>query len=460
MSAAEVSVSQQQDEWAENPEEFQEDESSSEFSGLAGWINDNLTPVTLLFALLGFGLGAGVQSASPSKDVIDIVNYPGELFIRALKMIVIPLIAFNMILAVNKLGDIGQTKVIGKRALAYYLTTTLFAATEGLIFFNIFNPGSGLTREADGSAPDVTPKGVVEAILDVGRSMIPDNLITAYIETNILGIIIFSLMFGISLSLEKRARVVTDWVDIANFALMRIIRVTILFTPIGILSLVAGALIAQDDIWGLLADLGIFIVACMCGWLTHGLLVYPGMYFFFVRQNPFTHYRGIVQAQMTAFATSSSAATMPVTIECTEKMGVKENITRFMLPLGATINMDGTAIYFPIAVLFLANVLQVEVDFPKQIIIAIMASFVSIGAAPIPSAGLVYLVLILDSVDIPAGPEISFVLAIDWFLDRCQTMLNVTGDSVGARIMHEIAIKDEELTKQAEQAEVSDGEIA
>jgi Na+/H+-dicarboxylate symporter len=420
----------------------------------ACWDYIGLTFQTLGGVILGFCIALILRESLGEIDsggtLVRLIAYPGDLFVSALKLIVVPMIATGMILAIINLGDLSKIKFIGGRALVYYLSTTFFAAAEGLIWVNIFQPGVGAEGEAcgvgDSDVPTYTSKPTEDAFLDVGRSMLPSNLIEAFLTTNILGIICFSLMFGFYLNKdedEAKKKVVLQFFDACNTALMSMVTMIIAFTPLGIMSLVMAEVVKQNNLGCMLSALAAFVGCTVLGLFIHAAVVYPSIYMFMTKKNPLVVFRGIVQPCLTAFATSSSAATLPVTIKASEALGVDQEIARFVLPLGATVNMDGTAVYFPIAVIFLANFQGVYLNFGSQVAIAFVSSFVSIGAAPIPNAGLVYLILIMSAVNVPIAPSISFVLAIDWFLDRCQTCVNVTGDSFGAVMFHELRKKAE-----------------
>lgn len=457
-----------------------------------------LTAQTITGVVMGFVIGIAIREADPSETTIQLLGYLGELFVNALKMVVVPLIATGMVMAIVKLGDISKIKTIGTRALLYYMLTTFLAAIEGLIWVNLFNPGGGTaagaavgeaigqgaacihrsnhfcdtldalavsiasssmdgavvnaSRVVPGACESMVPKicnqqvkkETLDAFLDIGRSMLPANLVVAYQETNIIGIIVFCLVFGFYLARQPNAQPAMDVIGAANTALMEMVNLIIVFTPIGVGSLVCGEVVKQPNLWADFAQLGLFIVTVVVGELVHALIVYPAIYATVTRTNPYKVLKTLSAPMCTAFATSSSAATLPVTIQAVEANGVHEDISRFMLPLGATINMDGTAIYFPVAVIFIANWTgQGPIGFADQLSIAFVSAFVSIGAAPIPSAGLVYLLLIMSSAGITVTGKVSLVLAIDWFLDRLQTMCNVTGDSMGANLLEFLRKRDE-----------------
>jgi Na+/H+-dicarboxylate symporter len=375
----------------------------------------------------------------------SVLGYPGKLFVAGLKMVVVPMIAAGMILSVIRLGDLKKIKYLGKRCLAYYLMTTFIAAMEGLVWVNIFQPGKGGAASTNGScAYSVAKKRTLDTFLDLGYSMIPPNLTEAFLRTNILGIICFSLLFGFYINkIDDRENrlVVLSFFDATNSALMGIVGLLIAFTPFGVASLVVSEVTKATNLLDVLAQLGMYVLAVACGIFVHIFFVYPTIYFIVTRESPLPIFKTLQSPWMMAFATSSSAATLPVTITAVEARGVHQEISRFMLPLGATVNMDGTAIYFPCAVIFLANFQGLNLSGGEQVAVALVGAFVSIGSAPIPNAGLVYLIMIMTAIDIPVTESISFVLAIDWLMGRMQTMCNISGDVFGSCILHNLREK-------------------
>jgi Na+/H+-dicarboxylate symporter len=294
-------------------------------------------------------------------------------------------------------------------------------------------------------------KETIDVFLDIGRSLVPDNVAGALVDTNILGIIVFFLCFGFAVNHQNsdESRRVLSFFSVCNDAMMYLVTGVIVLTPLGVSSLVASEVSKQEQLWSLIEEMGMLILATAIGILFQILVVYPSYYAFFTKKNPYKYLKNVVPAITTAFACSSSAATLPVTLRCAEEGNlVSTEITRFVLPLGATVNMDGTAIYYPIAVIFCANIQGIFLSFGEQVTVAIVSAFVSIGAAPIPSAGLVYLILIMSAVSVPITDAISFVMAVDWLLDRFQTCCNITGDSFGAGVLDQKRMENEERMLQ------------
>lgn len=438
-------------------------------------VKDSLALQTVIACLLGFAIGLAVQTAEPHEDVTEIIGYPGELFIRVLKLIVLPLIAVSMAMTPSKLGDMTKMSAIGKRVLAYYLCTTFLAAAEGLIWVNIFRPGSsqsgfeggcGLTVDTDEYEETSGDNDVLSSILGIGRGALDANLMDAFVSTNILGVITFFTWFGLVLARFKdtpNGKITLGMLDTANDVFMVMIHQVIRITPIGVFSLILGEVSQLSDTMCMMRAIGLFMGTAITAFLFHILVVYPTLFWATTRKNAFTDvYKGIAQAYTTALSTSSSAATLPVTLRNNiENNKVDPGTANFVLPLGATVNMDGTAIGFPIAAIFLANMTGFHLTAGNQIVIAIVASFVSIGAAPIPSAGLVYLIVILESVGIQPTGVVSFILAVDWLIDRFETSVNICGDSIGVCIIdYHVNGKQKKLDSQddSETDELESGE--
>eukprot|EP00479_Gromia_sphaerica_P008418 TRINITY_DN3190_c0_g1_i1.p1 TRINITY_DN3190_c0_g1~~TRINITY_DN3190_c0_g1_i1.p1 ORF type:complete len:300 (+),score=71.60 TRINITY_DN3190_c0_g1_i1:110-901(+) len=255
--------------------------------------------------------------------------------------------------------------------------------------------------------------------------MVDKNLISAYMNTNILGLVCFSFAFGFFVAKHPHKKLMIDFIVVILDVSMMIINILIKFTPIGMFSLVCGQIAKMNGIIGVLEALGMFVATAVIAMVLHVLIAYPLIYFLATRKNPFPHYWAILPAPMTAFATSSSAASMPVTLRVNKAAGVSDRTADFSIPLGTTINMDGTAIGYPIAVIFLANLTGTPLSPGDQIVIAILATVISIGAAPVPSAGMVYLIVILEAVDVPVGGAVAFLFTVDWFVDRVETSVNV-----------------------------------
>ncbi len=491
----------------------------------------------------------------------------GDIFLNALKMIVVPLVMLSMIVGITGLGDIRNLGSIGGRTVLYYMATTGISVFIGLILVNIIQPGAGISRGEEHPEftytvggennrtvtltnsswektrydqkyvlilPDQGMRGMLQSMtensatvrlwerLEVaetiyviadddtrlpfrrvegqlvsdepqlrlegkgvkidlpvagkvrgkeGRSvgntltevlignkatgkegLIPRNLFNAMVRTDILPLIFFSLLIGAALSiLGERGRLATDVISALNGAVMRIVHWIMIFAPIGIFGLIAGRIGDAGGFRGFLPELlavGKYSFTVIFGLLMHGIVVLPIILFLIGRRNPLTYAKGMGAALLNAFSTSSSSATLPLTMKGTEEEnGVSNRTASFVLPLGATINMDGTALYEAVAAMFIAQVYGIDMSPVQQMVIFLTATLAAIGAAGIPEAGLVTMVIVLKAVGLPIE-GIGLILTIDWFLDRCRTTVNVWGDSVGAGVIETLESGDAPEAKQ------------
>ncbi|XP_041912788.1 excitatory amino acid transporter 4 isoform X2 [Alosa sapidissima] len=257
---------------------------------------------------------------------------------------------------------------------------------------------------------------------------------------NALGMVVFSMCFGLVIgNMKQQGQVLREFFDCLNDAIMRLVAIIIWYAPVGILFLIAGKIVEMKDLVQMGGQLGMYTMSVIVGLLIHGLFVLPLLYFLVTRRNPFTFIAGLLQALITALGTSSSSATLPITFRCLEENNhVDKRVTRFVLPVGATINMDGTALYEAVAAIFIAQVNDMDLNFGQILTISITATAASIGAAGIPQAGLVTMVIVLTSVGLPTE-DITLIIAVDWFLDRLRTTTNVLGDSIGAGIIEHLS---------------------
>ena len=388
--------------------------------------------------LLGMIAGAvlGVLGGLFLGDFMLNIKFLGTIFLNALKMVVVPLIVASIIVGVTSLGDMRKLGRTSAKTLVYYLTTTGFSVFIGIVLVNLFSPGEGVPP-IGASVPEFVSEGGEKTIIDVIVGLVPDNIFGAAAQGKILPLIVFSLLFGGVLTvIGQKGRVVISFFEGINAAIMKIVMLIIYFAPIGILALIGGIVAEhRESVDKLIAALGLYALTVIIGLLVHATVVLPAILKLFGKKNPWRYFLNVGEALTTAFTTASSSATLPITIEAVEqKNQIDEKAASFVLPLGATINMDGTALYEAVAALFIAQIYGIDLPVTAQVVVFFTATLASIGAAAIPEAGLVMMSLVLTAVGLPLE-GIGIILAIDWFLDRCRTTVNVWGDSVGAAVI-------------------------
>jgi len=383
-----------------------------------------------------------------ARYVGQLVRFCGDVFLRLLFMIVIPLVFTSMVCGITSLGDVSRLGKVGGWTIFYYLSTAAAAVTLGIFLVQVIQPGTG----ADDTFAYVSrgllarqQTSTLDTLLEVvrgtpdqpGSGMVPANIFRAVGETNVLATILFSLLLGGALStLGEKGKPAVQFFHAANDAVMQIVRLIIRLTPLGVLGLVATQIADSGGgaaFYTELTRLGWFVVTVTVGLLIH-FTVLSIVLMVFARRNPLQYIASIAKALLTALSTDSSSATLPVTIECVEESGVSARSAGFVLPLGATINMDGTALYEAVAAIFIAQSSGVHLGGAELVIVFLTATLAAVGAPGIPNAGLVTLLIVLAAVDLPAA-GIGTILAIDWFLDRERTTVNVYGDAVGAAII-------------------------
>jgi len=355
----------------------------------------------------------------------------GRIFITLLKMLIVPLIVASMIMGVARVGDIRKLGNLGGKTFVFYILTTFASVLVGLIVVNIIRPGVG-GSSLGGSTPDVvnTPVTVGSILL----SMIPDNPIRAAADGQILPLIVFSLLFGAVLTtIGKSAEPVVNFFDGLNEAMMKLTDWVIRLTPIGVFALIA-TVVAQTGT-SIFANVGRYMLTVLLGLAIHAVITLPLVLRFLGGVSPRVYAGKIAPALTTAFSTASSSATLPLTMECVEKeAGVSRRVSSFVLPLGATINMDGTALYESVAAVFIAQLYGIDLSLGQQIIIFFTATLAAIGAAGIPSAGLVTMAIVLNAVGLPLD-GIGIIIAVDRILDMFRTSINVWGDATGCAVV-------------------------
>jgi len=400
----------------------------------AGRMLNRMHENALLWTML-VGIVAGGVSGYFWGGKMQSVAWLGELFLTALKMLIVPLVAASVITGVAGLGDVRRLGRLGGISIIYYLSTTLIAVSIGLVMANLWQPGLGVPL-GDG-LPAPKPAAGDVGITDLILSLVHPNIIDAAAEMKLLPLIVFCIAFAAALStLGERGRPVLDFFDGLNEAMMKLVEWVMLFAPIGVFALIAsklGAAGGGEAFAAQLAGLAKYAMTVISGLLAHAVVLCLILWLL-ARQAVFEYLRHLATALMTAFSTASSSATLPLTLEAVQNAGVPENARRFVLPLGATINMDGTALYEAVAVLFIAQAYGIDLSFGQQMLVLLTATMAAIGAAGIPEAGLVTMVIVLEAVGLPLD-GIGLILAIDWFLDRCRTTVNVFGDTVGAAVV-------------------------
>ena len=388
-----------------------------------------------IFAAMILGTIAGLIGGS---ELVPKVGWLGEIFIKLLKMVIVPLVFTSIISGVASIGggrDVGR---LFSKTLGYYVLTSGLAAITGLILVNLIQPGVGaeFAGVGVGTLPELstatTPK---ELLLDV----VPQNIVAASAEAKMLAMIFFCIVFGITVgSLEEKPRkILTDFFSAGFQAMMKLTGGIIRFAPIGVFGLMVR--VVGESGFASFKALGLYMITIASGLAVHLFVTLPLVLIVLGRIRPSIHFRNMIEPMVMAFSTSSSAATLPVTIRSVEeKVGASNKVTSFVLPMGSTVNMDGTALYECAGVLFIAQALGADLSFMQQIVVVVTALLASIGAAAVPSAGLVIIFLVLSSVGLE-GPEVDAIvgamLAIDRPLDMARTVVNVFSDSCGAAVI-------------------------
>lgn len=377
---------------------------------------------------IGWYFGAAAEPA---------VGWIGELFLNALTMLVVPLLVAAVVSGITSLGDprrLGRIGRIGILTVCYYFATAAVAVLIGLVMVNLIQPGQGVPTEgltADPSLAESSP-----GITDVLLSLVAPNIIDAAAKTQLLPVIVWSILLGVALALGgDKTKPVSRFFEGLNEAMLRIVGWVMYFAPLGILGLVAARLGAAGGgaaFWESVRAVGMHVTTVLSGLSLHFLLLLAVAWWLGGRGGRYLY--GMGRAVLVALGTASSSATLPLTLQCAREQGIDPRASKFVLPLGSTINMDGTALYEAAAVMFIAQAYGVELGFGGQALVFVTATLAAIGAAGIPEAGLVTMVVVLKAVGLPLE-GIGLLLAVDWFLDRFRTATNVWGDAVGAAII-------------------------
>ncbi len=403
--------------------------------------------------IIGMMLGVVYGLLASHFGIIEFTNdwiKPwGKIFISLLKLIAVPLVLASLIKGISSLSDVSKLSRIGTKTILVYLLSTVIAVTFGLLLVNIVAPGSTFSPEkrmelkeqyaSDAnakilSASKVEDSGPLQFLVD----MVPNNIVSASSSNkNMLQVIFFAILFGISMVMlpKENTKYVKGFFDGVNDVILKIVDLIMLSAPYGVFALLGGLVVDFGGSLDLFQALAVYSLTVVVGLLLMILLVYPLFLKLFTKLKYIDFFKAIAPAQMLAFSTSSSAATLPVTMErCEEKLGVSKNVSSFVLPLGATINMDGTSLYQSVAAVFIAQAFGYDLDLSQQLTIVLTATLASIGAAAVPGAGMVMLVIVLSSIGIdPEG--IALIFAVDRMLDMLRTVVNVTGDATVASVV-------------------------
>ncbi len=396
------------------------------------------------------GLSYGILAATMGwqQFTLDWISPWGVIFINLLKLIAVPLVLTSLIVGVASLSDIKKLSRMGGKTIAVYLFTTAVAVSIGLIMVNLFQPGKSIPSELTNklkasyqetvdakasNAKKAQDRGPLQPIID----MVPENFIAASANNrNMLQVVIVAILFGIALIQldNSKSDQLVNLLDIANEVVLRVVDMTMFLAPYGVFSLLANTIVsvAGDDvsqIVDLISALGFYCFVVVFSLLLHAGVTFPVMIKFFTPMKLSTFFKGIAPAQLLAFSTSSSGATLPVTMErCEKNLGVEEEVSSFVLPLGSTINMDGTACYQAVAACFIAQATGIDLTFGDQLTIIFTAVLASVGTVAIPGAGIIMLLIVLEAIGVPSA-GIALILGVDRILDMLRTTVNVTGDA-------------------------------
>jgi Na+/H+-dicarboxylate symporter len=376
-----------------------------------------------------------IQKSAYYNPAINSISWMGDLFLRLLKMLIIPLVVSSLISGITNIGSGQNLGRLGLKTLFYYVATSTLAIITGLFLVNLIQPGSradlSLVQKVEGLAE--SQPGFKDLLLNV----VPDNIINALSRGDMLSIIFFAMIFGFFITTVNKSsrKFLSDLFNSIFEVMMKMTMFIIRFTPLGIFGIVAKVVADQDDLVNLVSSMGLYMGTVILALAIHAFISLPLIMRFIGKVKPFKHFKNMSTPLLTAFSTSSSGATLPLTMTAVEEnSGVSNKISSFTLPLGATINMDGTALYECVAALFIAQAYGVDLTILQQVIVVATALLASIGAAAIPMAGLVMITVILTAVNLPLE-GVGLILAVDRILDMFRTATNVWSDSCGAVII-------------------------
>lgn len=381
--------------------------------------------------------GKTIIKSSYDNKPIDWISWLGVLFLRALKMLIIPLVFSSLISGVANLGGGDNLGRLGMKTIGYYMLTSMLAIVTGLFFVNIIKPGVGMSPDIGNFSDLPQLANSADSIGQTLLEIVPVNIVNVMSNGKMLPIIFFAILLGFFINKigDKPRIILTDFFNAFFDLMMKITMWVIRFTPIGIFGIVAKQVADQDDLLGLVSSMGLYMGTVLLALSFHFFITLPFLTRILGKANPIKHFKAVSTPLLTAFSTSSSGATLPLTINSVEKNdGVSNKITSFTLPLGATINMDGTALYELVAAMFIAQVYGHDMTIVQQLIMVFTALLASVGAAAIPMAGMVMLTVVLTAVGLPLE-GVGLILAVDRILDMFRTSVNVWSDTCGAVII-------------------------
>ncbi|SPP85870.1 excitatory amino acid transporter 1 [Drosophila guanche] len=434
-----------------------------------------LTMATVIGVFAGGLVGFIIKNSTGewTKREIMYISFPGEIFLRMLKCLIVPLLVSSITSAIGGL-DLSMSSKIATRAITYYFVTTISAVVLGICLVTTLRPGQGAkivetqTESIDKASKVLTP----DTLMDLVRNMFTDNIIqstmfqyrTEIFEntsispaqpmeawqfkssqregSNVLGLVMFSVILGTTIGrMREKGQLLQDFFTTLSEAMMTITSWVIWISPLGVAFLIAAKIIEMESIAATIQSLGWYFITVMIGLFLHGFGTIAVIFFLGTRRLPYRYIAKLSQVLATAFGTGSSSATMPLTIKCLDNMGIDPRVTRFVIPVGATINMDGTALYEAVAALFIAQYREMSYSFGTIVAVSITATAASIGAAGIPQAGLVTMVMVLDTVGLEPK-DVSLIIAVDWLLDRFRTTINVMCDALGTILVNHLSKND------------------
>ncbi|KAJ8365895.1 hypothetical protein SKAU_G00147260 [Synaphobranchus kaupii] len=453
-----------------------------------------LVILTVSGVLAGAGLGMMVRNMHLTRVQMTYFAFPGEILLRMLRMVILPLVVCSLVSGAASL-DTRSLGKLGGIAVSYFFVTTLIASAIAVALALIIKPGVGagaLNTNTLGLERVTTNKQTADSFLDLARNLFPANLVAAAFRSyateykiitvgnftngssiyqtvpvgtdtegmNILGLVLFAVVFGVALKkLGAEGEGLISFFNSFNEATMVLVSWIMWYVPIGVMFLVGSKIVEMEDVVLLVTSLGKYIMASILGHIIHGGVVLPLIYYGFTRKNPFSFLSGLTTAFITAIATCSSSATLPSLMKCVEENnGVDKRISRFILPIGATVNMDGSAIFQSVAAVFIAQLNNIELNAGQIFTILVTATASSVGAAGIPVGGIITIAIILEAIGLPTN-DLSLILAVDWIVDRTATVVNIEGDALGAGILHHINQRELKKQRRQQREEEEDEEL-